>query len=58
MTASSRAEPTTRVRRRGVAALLVVPAAAWYVAFLILPLVVLIVMSVGERSPNGGYFRR
>jgi spermidine/putrescine transport system permease protein len=55
MTATSRAEPNTRVRRRGVAALLVVPAAAWYVAFLVLPLVVLVVMSVGERSPNGGY---
>jgi spermidine/putrescine transport system permease protein len=55
MTATSKAEPNTRVRRRGVAALLVVPAAAWYVAFLVLPLVVLVVMSVGERSPNGGY---
>ncbi len=40
-------------RRR--AALLLVPATAWYVLFLIAPLVVLIVMSFGVRSPNGGY---
>jgi len=44
-----------RAKRRGVAALLVLPTALWYVGFLIAPLVVLVVMSVGERSPNGGY---
>lgn len=42
-------------RRRGAAALLVLPTALWYVGFLIAPLVVLLVMSFGERSPNGGY---
>ena len=42
-------------RRRSAAALLVVPTALWYLGFLIAPLVVLVVMSVGERSPNGGY---
>jgi spermidine/putrescine transport system permease protein len=33
----------------------VLPAALWYLAFLIAPLIVLVVMSLGERSPNGGY---
>jgi len=42
-------------RRRSAAALLVLPTALWYVGFLIAPLVVLLVMSFGERSPNGGY---
>jgi len=45
-----------RVRGKGrVAALLLVPAALWYLTFLVLPLAVLVVMSLGERSPNGGY---
>ncbi len=44
-----------RSQRRGVAALLVLPTTLWYVGFLIAPLIVLTVMSVGERSPNGGY---
>lgn len=55
MSSPSGATPGRHARRRGGAALLVVPAAAWYVVFLIAPLVVLVVMSVGERSPNGGY---
>jgi spermidine/putrescine transport system permease protein len=42
-------------RRRGPAVLLALPTLLWYVGFLILPLVVLGVMSVGDRSPNGGY---
>jgi spermidine/putrescine transport system permease protein len=46
---------TRRARRRGLAGLLVVPAALWYLAFLVAPLLVLGVMSLGERSPNGGY---
>ena len=41
--------------RRSVAALLVLPAALWYVVFLVAPLIVLAVMSFGERAPNGGY---
>jgi spermidine/putrescine transport system permease protein len=55
MTATSRVEGDDRPTRRGLAALLVVPAGLWYVGFLIAPLVVMLVMSVGERSPNGGY---
>ncbi len=54
MTASSRVA-VGRSRPRGPAALLVLPTALWYLGFLIAPLVVLLVMSVGERSPNGGY---
>ncbi len=44
-----------RTARRGSALLLALPTALWYLLFLIAPLVVLVVMSVGERSPNGGY---
>ena len=44
-----------RARRRGPAVLLALPTLLWYVGFLILPLVVLGVMSLGDRSPNGGY---
>jgi spermidine/putrescine transport system permease protein len=54
MTATSRATSERRPRR-GVAALLVLPTVIWYAAFLVAPLVVLGVMSFGERSPNGGY---
>jgi spermidine/putrescine transport system permease protein len=55
MTGASRTTTGGRAGRRGAAALLALPTALWYVAFLIGPLLVLIVMSVGERSPNGGY---
>jgi spermidine/putrescine transport system permease protein len=44
-----------RSARRGPAVLLALPTALWYLLFLVAPLVVLVVMSVGERSPNGGY---
>ncbi|MBF8289976.1 MAG: transporter permease [Chloroflexi bacterium] len=55
MSIISRAATRSNGQRRSYAALLVVPAAAWYVGFLVAPLVVLAIMSVGERSPNGGY---
>jgi spermidine/putrescine transport system permease protein len=55
MTTRSTAAARDHAPRRGAAALLVVPTFLWYVGFLILPLVVLVVMSFGERSPNGGY---
>ncbi len=55
MATATRTDQRGHARRRGLAAWLVVPATVWYVAFLIAPLVVLVVMSVGERSPNGGY---
>lgn len=55
MSDSSKTASRPHARRRGVAALLVVPATVWYVGFLIAPMIVLVVMSVGQRSPNGGY---
>ena len=54
MSSPSRAVAGRR-QRRSAAALLVLPSALWYVGFLVAPLIVLVVMSVGERSPNGGY---
>jgi spermidine/putrescine transport system permease protein len=55
MASSSTTVTSDRAPRRGPAVLLALPALVWYVGFLILPLVVLGVMSVGDRSPNGGY---
>lgn len=43
---------TGTARRRS---LLIVPATAWYLVFLVTPLVVLVVFSFGVRAPNGGY---
>lgn len=34
---------------------LLLPSGAWYALFLVAPLIVLAVISLGERSPNGGY---
>lgn len=55
MQTASRAAAGPRARRRSAAALLVLPTALWYIGFLVGPLVVLVVISLGERSPNGGY---
>jgi spermidine/putrescine transport system permease protein len=55
MTATVSGSGRGRAARRGPAFLLALPTALWYLLFLIAPLVVLVVMSVGERSPNGGY---
>ena len=55
MTQQSGTVARADAKRRGGAGLLVLPAALWYVGFLIAPLIVLFVMSLGERSPNGGY---
>lgn len=41
--------------RRPVAGLLLLPAAVWYALFLLAPLAVLAVVSLGERAANGGY---
>ena len=54
MTAAGRTGDGRGASRRP-AVLLALPTALWYLLFLIAPLVVLVVMSVGERSPNGGY---
>jgi spermidine/putrescine transport system permease protein len=36
-------------------ALLLLPAASWFLVLLVLPLVVILVYSLGERAPEGGY---
>ena len=47
--------PTTG-RRRGLGPRwLLLPSGVWFVLFLVAPLVVLAIISLGERSPNGGY---
>ena len=42
-------------RARLLTGLLVLPAAAWYLILLLLPLGLVIVFSFGERDPSGGY---
>src|SRR5215207_6909119 len=55
------AEPVTRGRVPGrgqarlLTGLLVLPAAAWYLILLVLPLLLVVVFSFGERGTNGGY---
>jgi spermidine/putrescine transport system permease protein len=36
-------------------ALLVLPAAAWYIVLLVIPLGIILLFSFGERAPTGGY---
>lgn len=43
------------MRRSIVTALLIAPAALWLLVFLVLPFVAMLVFSVGERAPEGGY---
>lgn len=42
-------------KRRLVTAILLAPSSAWLFFFLILPFIAIIVFSVGERGPAGGY---
>lgn len=42
-------------RRRRVTALLLLPATLWLLLLLALPLLVILVYSLGERAPEGGY---
>ncbi|MEJ6782919.1 ABC transporter permease [Aminobacter sp. Piv2-1] len=42
-------------RHKLLTALLLAPATAWLVVFLVLPFVAIVVFSVGERAPEGGY---
>ncbi len=46
---------TIATRKRLVTALLVGPSAAWLFLFLVLPFIAILVFSVGERAPEGGY---
>ncbi len=46
----------TPARRQSlITALLLAPASLWFIALLVMPLVVVLVFSVGERAPAGGY---
>lgn len=47
--------PATAARRSFITALLLAPATAWLVFFLVLPFIAIVVFSVGERAPEGGY---
>jgi len=44
-----------RGRSRAVTALLLAPTSAWYLLLLIVPLIILLVFSLGARAPEGGY---
>lgn len=46
---------TTTGRRNAVTFFLLAPAAAWLIVFLVLPFVAIVVFSVGERGPAGGW---
>ena len=48
-------EPTGRWRQRAITALFLAPTSAWYFLLLIVPLGILLLFSVGERAPEGGY---
>jgi spermidine/putrescine transport system permease protein len=54
-TSQARATATPAARRRPAIGLLLLPAGLWYALLLVAPLVVLVVISLGVRSPNGGY---
>ncbi len=45
----------TARRRSLVTALLLAPSTLWFVALLVMPLIVVLVFSLGERAPAGGY---
>jgi spermidine/putrescine transport system permease protein len=61
MTASTDVAPTQRARRRWsvrsglVTGLLVLPASAWYLILLVAPLLIVLVMSFGNKGRFGGY---
>ena len=44
-----------KFRHNLMTTLLLCPAAAWLVVFLVLPFIAIAVFSVGERAPEGGY---
>ncbi|KNY16021.1 ABC transporter permease [Shinella sp. SUS2] len=46
---------TMTTKRRLVTAALLAPASAWLFVFLVLPFIAMMVFSVGERGPAGGY---
>ncbi|WP_371346631.1 ABC transporter permease [Ancylobacter sp. IITR112] len=46
---------SSAARKRLVTALLLAPAAVWLFLFLVLPFLAIVVFSLGERAPAGGY---
>ena len=42
-------------RRRAATALFLLPTSAWYFLLLIVPLFILLIFSLGQRAPEGGY---
>ncbi|WP_018391322.1 ABC transporter permease [Ancylobacter sp. FA202] len=46
---------SSAARKRLVTALLLAPAAVWLFLFLVLPFIAIVVFSLGERAPAGGY---
>ncbi|WP_234186003.1 ABC transporter permease [Shinella sp. NM-101] len=46
---------TTTAKRRLVTTALLAPASLWLFVFLVLPFIAMVVFSVGERGPAGGY---
>ena len=52
---SSTVMPGPESLRRRITALLLLPSTLWFLLLLIMPLVVILVYSLGERAPEGGY---
>ncbi len=52
---SDNASTATLRRQRIVTALLLAPSSFWFVCLLLLPLAVVLIFSLGERAPAGGY---
>lgn len=52
---AGRPAPSPQRAMRRLLLALSTPGLLWYLAFLVAPMVVLVVYSLGERAPNGGY---
>lgn len=52
---AERPAPSTDKRMRRVLIFMLTPGTAWYFVFLLAPMIVLVVYSLGVRGPNGGY---
>ena len=54
-TQGARKQITGRRRNRAATVLFLLPTSAWYFLLLVVPLGILLVFSLGERAPEGGY---
>ena len=54
-TQGARKQITGRWRHRAATVLFLLPTSAWYFLLLVVPLGILLVFSLGERAPEGGY---